>query len=59
MRGDASFLDQPGQHGGGAIGAVAGEPFGVQAKALPGPVDHVARGTDLGLADGARPRADL
>ena len=53
VRGDALLLDQPVEHRRRAIGRVGGEQLGLQSEALLGTLDHGARRTDLGLADGA------
>ena len=50
--------DQPGEHLGRAIGAVGGQPLGLEAEAVLGALDHGARRADLGLAD-RRGRLDV
>ena len=53
MRRDPALLHEEGQVPGRAVGAVGDVALRLEPEALGRPVEHGARGTDLGLADGA------
>jgi hypothetical protein len=52
MRLDPVLLDEPAQHLGRAVGAVAGEPSRIEVEAVDRPFDHALGRPHLGLADG-------
>jgi hypothetical protein len=51
MRLDAVFMDQPAEHLGRAVSAVAHQPSRIEIEALHRPFDHALCGQNLGLPD--------
>ena len=51
MRLDPLLVDQPVQHLGPAVSRVANQALGIEAAPIPHPLDHVASGPALCLAD--------
>jgi hypothetical protein len=51
MRLDPVLIDQPAEHLGRAIGAIAHEPSGVETEAVHRALDHALSGEDFGLPD--------
>ena len=53
VRLDPALMHQPGEVLGRAIGGIGRQPFGIEAEAILGPVDHGACRADLRLPDRA------
>ena len=54
VRRDAMLINQPAEHLGGAVGAVAENAAGIEIEAINGPLNHPLCRQDLGLPDCGR-----